>query len=209
MNQRWRFLHLYTAHTRKPLLLTLYRRLLKDCIDFKTIDLPSGLWFLTEVKLQFRRSRNLDNMSEIIQAYQRGLEIQRRFNDSALGIIESQKEIIEEAYGQRGARKIDFVAAYCIEKNIDFGNIIEKYSHNIPIPVEYAEYMDQNSAKEELYEDLFEPHYDHKTLHKEVEQHSDSITWYKKMFLRRHQLISVQKALKEKRRGGRRRRGSR
>ena len=202
MDQRWRFLHFYTAGTRKPILLALYRKLLKGCISFKQIDQPSGMWLFSEAKLQFRRNKNLKDIDQIIESYKKGLKQQERLEASINGDINNQKEILREGYGQKGSKKIDFLAAYCIENDLDFGNLVEKYSQNIPIPEEFARYLGNNRERTDLYEDLFEPKYNYEILSEENKEYKDDISWYLKVFLRRHQLLSVKDAIQEKRRYG-------
>jgi len=197
MSQRWRYVIFYTAGTRKPILLNLYRCLLKRSLRFKSIDNPSGLWFFTETKLLFRQNKNLNKIDDVIKCYEKGIEYKIKFDNALDNVEESQKELIKEGYGQKGKRKIDFLGAYCFEHKENFSEIAEFYSHNIPIPREYGDYMENNGAGMGVYKGIFGADYDFKNLYKQNIEYEELIAWYKKVFFRKYQLECSQKGAEE------------
>ena len=201
MSQRWNYLIFYTASTRKPVIRKLYRDLLKNCISFKQVDLPTGTWLFTETKLNFRRGKNWNEIDKIIEFYEKSLAYKNLLEKGLKGDEKSVNKLLREGYGQDGIKKIDFLAAYCWQNRKDFNEISRYYTHNVPIPEEYLSYINEKivtKGTEERYLDLFEPNYDFEDMNRLSTEYENQITWYKKVFYRRHQLDAVEKARKER-----------
>jgi hypothetical protein len=164
---------LLTKGTRSAMLLWIYRTLLKNCIKLKKLDFIAGQWHKLEVQLQFRRHKHLEDIQDIHKAYENALAFKSILQHAILNQdLESQKFLVRQAYGQKGVRKYDFLAAICIA-NKEFTSFeeISKLDHyDIAIPKEYYDYMEENKKDSRVYEGLFSPKFDFGNLAKDREK---------------------------------------
>jgi len=173
---------LYTRSTRAPLLLWTYRKLLKYCNKLKKIDLPSGEWLKLEIMLNFRKNKSLDKIEDIHNAYLKANSFKGMLQHAIENQdIESQKSLLRLAYGQKGKRYFDFLAAICIANKdpLKFNQVSELYNYDVAIPEEYKEYMEKNTQFQYLYEDLFRAQYDFSKIKEDIDSNQEEIEFLK------------------------------
>jgi hypothetical protein len=164
---------LLTKGTRAPLLLWIYRSLLKNCIKLKKIDLVAGEWYRLEVMIQFRRNFILEDIKDINREYQNSLAFKSILQHAILNQhLESQKFLVRSAYGQTGRRKFEFLAAICFTKKefTAYEEICKHDHYDVAIPQEYYDYMEKNKVGSKVYEGLFGPKFDFAILASEREK---------------------------------------